>query len=99
LEDALIIIMGFIISFVFSSVIFVLGNKKKRYDKYPFLSGESLKVGKIQYSIKWVYYVFLLVALDAAIILIAVSSYYISIFAVLYLTLVSLILLFIPKTR
>ncbi len=97
--DALIIITSFMISLIFSLLIFMLGNRRKRYDKYPFLSGESLKVGRIQYSIRWVYYVFLLVALDAAIILIAISSYYISIFAVLYLMLISLVLLFIPKAR
>ena len=93
------VIVALILSAVTALIIFLFGNRNKKYDEYPFLSGESLRVGKVQYPVKWLYYVFIFLALDVAVVIVAILAPSISLVVAVYLGLVSLVLLFIPGKR
>lgn len=93
------VIIALVLSAITALIIFLFGNRNKKYDEYPFLSGESLRVGKVQYPVKWLYYVFVFIALDVAVVIVAILSPSITLVVAGYLALISLVLLFIPSQK
>lgn len=73
-----------------------MGNKKIRYiDTY--LSSEKISQYKVKYKVSWFYYGSLLIAFDAMILLITMTALSLNTTTLLFLVLIMLSLLFIPK--
>lgn len=73
-----------------------MGNKKIRYiDTY--LSSEKIYQHKVKYKVSWFYYASLLIAFDAMILLITLTALSLNSVTLLFLALITLSLLFIPK--
>lgn len=90
-------LVALLVVYIIVFVIYMLGTKKRRfYDTYH--CGETIIIDhKVKYKVLWFYYASLLIAFDALIILVAITSLSFNFNTVIFLILITLSLLFLPK--
>jgi len=92
------ILVSLLIVYIVTSIIYLLGNKKKKY-RESYHCGETIIEGKVKYQVQWIYFASLFIAFDAAVVLIAITSRSINYITLVFLILILLSLFFIPKEK
>lgn len=90
------VIISFIIVYLVAFFIYLLGNKKTRYSE-TYHCGERITEHKVKYQVAWIYYASLFIAFDAIVVLIAITARSLNSITLIFLVLITLSLLFIPK--
>jgi len=72
--------------FALAFITYFTGSSKKRINKNPFASGETVPAQRVRYLLSWFFFVIAFSALDATLLLIALTAQTAN-----YLTLISLI--------
>jgi len=90
------VLVSLIIVCVISTITYFTGKSIKRINKNPFASGETVPPQRIQYLLPWLFSLIVFVAIDATLLLIAVSAPSVFLTALACLALVLLSFLLMP---
>lgn len=90
------VLVSIFIVYLVVFIIYLLGNKKKR-NSDTYLCGERTTAIKVKYKVRWIFYASLFISFDATIVLVAITSLSLNIVTIIFLVLITLSLLFIPK--
>jgi hypothetical protein len=90
------VLFSLLIVYIISSIVYASGKSVKKINKTPFASGEKISPQRIQYLLPWLFYLVIFVAIDATLLLIALSAPSTLLLSIACLGLVLLSFLLIP---